>query len=126
MKRAVFGIRYSVFGKRLLLLLVACLMGACGDAELPTPTVSVADEPIVVETGENTATAVVVQVPPTDAPTATPMPTATPVPLAVVVNDEAVTLAAYEARLAQFRQWFPNGAPDGRDIRVYTLEQMIE
>ncbi len=116
---------YPSFKRWLLLVLVSILLVGCGDDETPdtvAPTpVQQEAAAIVTETQlPPVATAV-----PTIAPTDTPIPTPTPIPLAAVVNGDAITLAAYEAKLAQYQQWFPNGAPDGRDIRVYTLETMI-
>ncbi len=109
------------------LIIFALLLLGCGE-ETPDATLvptqaaqqELAADVVTDMSASPTATAV-----PTAIPTNTPTPTATPVPLAAVVNDEPILLAEYEAKLAQYQQWFPNGAPDGRDIRVYTLETMI-
>jgi hypothetical protein len=104
-----------------VLLLIGLLLVGCGEDNPVTPVATQAQQ--TAQTEANllpTATAV-----PTVVPTNTPIPTPTPIPLAATVNGEAILLTDYEAKLAQYQQWFPNGAPDGRDIRVYTLETMI-
>ena len=112
----------SAFSRQLFVLLMI-LVGCGEDVGLTATPLAAVGTAALAEVATDTAPAATL--PPTMPPTATPIPTPTPVPLVAQVNGEPLTEAAYEARLAQFQQWFPNDAPDGRDMRVYTLENML-
>lgn len=107
--------------RRFLLIIPLLLLVACrreDDPATPTPTataiVLVEDSPTVVPDT------------PLPLPTDAPTPTATPRPMVATVNGEPIWLSDYERELEKFQEWFPDRAPDGRDVRAYTLDQLIE
>lgn len=115
------AVRSLCGGPRLVWLigLAWLLLGAVGCNESPpaAPNTAVAPTPTAPDTT------------PVVPPTATlplPTPTATPRPLAAVVNGAPIYLEQYEAELARYREWYPKTAPDGRDVRVYVLDLMID
>ena len=122
----------------LLICLVVFLVACDGAEELPPVPVTAAAEtarqvetaPIVVESGGGAAvtesggdSAEIPTLAP--APTETPVPSPTPRAVAATVNGVSIFQDEFDARLAQFQNWYPNGTPDGSDLAEFTLSNMV-
>ncbi len=141
----VLRAKYKV-GLLLLTALIGVLLVACnganggGETLPPVPTQANVEavqseqaaeiEPIVVQSSGDTqaesavaASAEPTPIPPTPVPTA--IPTATPRPIAASVNGAIIYQDEYDARFAQFQNWYPNGTPDGTELAQFTLDNMI-
>ena len=127
---------------RVFVLTFFLLLAACDSDEpppIPTPTEAAlselqANQEAIVPTNEEVmhdeaggASAETSYPPPlpTTPPEPTPVPTATPRPIAATVNGIIIYLDEFEARLAQFQEWYPAGTPDGTPLREFTLDNLI-
>ncbi len=133
----------------LIVLSLVLVLAACNRSEpppIPTPTGG-ANNPDLSNSmflPEDEATEVIAtpaeinnqpdsyQAPAADATDATEVsaeiqavPTATQRPIAAIINGSIVYNDQFEARLAQFQQWYPAGTPDGTPLRTFTMDNLI-
>lgn len=111
--------RPAQFIRAITLCLMLGLLLGCDNSTTTPP--STTEQPAAVVVG----TTLVASPLPTVAPTVTPLPTPTPIPLAALVNGDPVLESAYEAKLAQYREWYGDQTFDGQDVRAFTLDNRI-
>ena len=114
-----------MFGRTSTLLLLLFLLIGCSDNEA-APTMSTGEQPAAA-VGETTQIAVAPAdtAEPTVPPTPTVTPSPTPIPLAATINGTPIYLSDYEAKLAQFREWYGDETFDGQPVETFTLDQLI-
>jgi hypothetical protein len=109
--------RFSPLLPFLLLLLIFLTAVACQESAAPTAPASRTELSPTATPAPATVAATL---------TPTPQPSPTPRPLAATVNGRPLYDDLYEAELARYRQWYYLRGPDGRDVRVYVLELLLD
>ncbi len=109
------------------LLILLLLFAGCSERSDAGSTVVVPQiEPTAVQPTADSGAAVVEGAPTLPpAENEPPQPTATARSIAAMVEGRPIFFDEYQARLSQFRNWYPSGTPDGSTLEAYTIDTMV-